>query len=195
MEKATSLPEIVIANSGPLIALASIGEFRLLQDLFGEIVIPSAVYDEVVTQGNDQPGAKETKKADWIKVVEVQGRLAVDLLRNELDRGESEAIVLAKELEATRILIDEKLARRKARSVGLTPIGTLGVILMAKEARLVPAIRPLLDKLRQTPFRMTEELSKRYYTWLEKHDLPSLSRPLVSPQNRGRNRRCTPPPR
>jgi len=161
MEKATSLPEIVIANSGPLIALASIGEFRLLQDLFGEIVIPSAVYNEVVTRGKDQPGAKETKEANWIKVMEVQDRLAVNLLRNELDQGESEAIVLAKELETTCILIDERLARRKARSVGLTPIGTLGVILMAKERGLISAIKPLLDKLRRTPFRMTEELYQK----------------------------------
>ena len=145
----------------PLIGLASIGKFQLLKDLFGEIVIPSAVYNEVVIQGKYQPGAKETREADWIKVVEVQDHLAVNLLRNELDQGESEALVLAKELGAVRILIDERLARRKARSVGLTVTGTLGVLLMAKEAGLIPAVRPLLDSLSETPFRMSENLYRR----------------------------------
>ncbi|MBM4464914.1 MAG: DUF3368 domain-containing protein [Chloroflexi bacterium] len=161
MERAASFSEVVVANSGPLIGLASIGEFRLLKDVFGEIVIPSAVYNEVVIQGRDQPGAKETREADWIKVVEVQEHLAVDLLRNELDQGESEALVLAKELGAARILIDERLARRKARSVGLTVIGTLGVLLMAKEAGLIPAVRPFLDHLSATPFRMSGNLYRK----------------------------------
>ena len=90
-----------------------------------------------------------------------QDHLAVNLLRNELDQGESEALVLAKELGAVRILIDERLARRKARSVGLTVTGTLGVLLMAKEAGLIPAVRPLLDSLSETPFRMSENLYRR----------------------------------
>lgn len=161
MEKAESFSEVVVANSGPLIGLASIGKFRLFKDLFDEIVIPSAVYNEVVIQGKDQPGAKETREADWIKVVEVQDRLAVSLLRNELDSGESEAIVLAKELSAALILLDEKLARRKVRSIGLTVTGTLGVLLMAKEAGLIPAVRPLLDGLIETPFRMSEDLYQK----------------------------------
>jgi len=161
MEKAASFSKVVVVDSGPLIGLASIGELRLLKDLFGKIVIPSAVYNEVVMQGKDQPGAKEIREADWIKAVEVQDRLAVNLLRNELDQGESEAIVLAKELKAARILTDERLARRKARSIGLTVTGTLGVLLMAKEAGLIPAIRPLLDSLSETPFRINEDLYQK----------------------------------
>ena len=161
MEKAESFSGVVVADSGPLIGLASIGKFRLLKDLFGKIIIPSAVYDEVVIQGKDQPGAKETREADWIEVVEVQDRLAVSLLRNELDQGESEAIVSARELGAARILLDEKLARRKVRSIGLSVTGTLGVLLMAKEVGLIPAVRPLLDSFRETPFRMSEDLYRK----------------------------------
>ncbi len=161
MEKTASLSEVVVANSGPLVGLASIGRFQLLKDLFSEVVIPSAVYNEVVIQGKDQPGAKETREADWIKVVEVQDHLAVNLLQDELDQGEGEALVLAKELKAVRILIDEKLARRKARSVGLTVTGTLGVLLMGKETGLITVVRPLLDSLSETPFRMSKNLYRK----------------------------------
>jgi len=151
------LPEVV-SNSGPLIALAEIGRFLLLKQLFGEISIPSAVYTEVVADGAGQPGAKETAEADWIKTVEVQDRLAVDLLRDELGPGQSEAIVLATELSADYLLLDDLKARRKARHLGLQVSGTLGVILMAKEAGLVKEVKPLLNQLRKTDFRMSPEI-------------------------------------
>ncbi len=88
-ERKKTLPEVV-SNSGPLIALAEINRFPLLQPLFGELSIPSAVYTEVVVDGAGQPGAKETAEADWIKTGKVLDRLAVDLLRDELGPGQSE---------------------------------------------------------------------------------------------------------
>ena len=86
---------IVVANAGPLIALAQIGHFDLLRLLYGELHIPPAVRDEVVISGQGRPGADEVNGAAWIRAVEVRDTTAVQLLRDRLDAGESKAIVLA----------------------------------------------------------------------------------------------------
>jgi uncharacterized protein len=148
----------VVSNSGPLIALAAIARLDLLRALFGRIVIPQAVYEEVVIRGQDEPGSVEVEAAAWIEVRQTKDHLAIDLLREALDAGESEAIVLAQELSARYVLLDDALARRKTRLIGLPMIGTLGLVLMAKEMGLVPAVKPVLDELGQTEFRMSEQV-------------------------------------
>jgi predicted nucleic acid-binding protein len=147
-----------VSNAGPLISLATIGQFDLLSNLFEEVFIPRAVHTEVVVHGTGKPGASETAGVAWIRVVDVQNRLAVDLLRNELDSGESEAIVLAEELNADYILMDEAAARRKIGRSGLKKVGTLGILLMAKESGLIKAVKPLLDKLTNSSFRMSKKV-------------------------------------
>jgi hypothetical protein len=124
----------VVSNTGPLIALASIGQFDLLRRLFGKILFPPAVRAEV----QDETSVAALTAADWIVVQPAQDLLAVQLLREELDAGESEAIILARELDAELVLIDERAARRKARGIGLQTVGTLGVLLMAKD-KIAPA--------------------------------------------------------
>ena len=81
---------IVVSNSTPLIGLASIGRFELLQQLFGEIQIATTVYAETVTMGREEGGAKrQVSAATWIKTMAVQDRLAVEVLLDELDMGEA----------------------------------------------------------------------------------------------------------
>jgi predicted nucleic acid-binding protein len=104
-------PEPVVSNSSPLIALATIGRLALLKSLFEEIAIPKAVYEEIVIQGEGEPGGKEVAEAEWIHTVSVEDRLAVDLLQESLDMGESEAIVLGQQLGARYVLLDDELAR------------------------------------------------------------------------------------
>jgi predicted nucleic acid-binding protein len=105
---------IVVSNTTSIIGLASIERFELLQALFGEIHIPQAVYNEAVVAGREEGGAKrEVSTATWIKTAHVQDRLAVDVLLDELDLGEAETIVLARELDADWVLMDEKKGRRK----------------------------------------------------------------------------------
>lgn len=100
---------IVVSNATPLIGLAVIEQFDLLQKVFGEIYISQAVYDEVVVAGREEGGAKrEVTAASWIKVQTVQDQLAVDVLLDELDRGKAETIVLGRELNADWVLMDEK---------------------------------------------------------------------------------------
>jgi predicted nucleic acid-binding protein len=104
---------IVVSNTTPLIGLASIQRFQLLEQLFREIHIPQAVYDEAVVAGREEGGAKrEVQTATWIKTLPVKDRLAVDMLLGELDLGEAETIVLAREIDADWVLMDEKKGRQ-----------------------------------------------------------------------------------
>ena len=151
-------PDLVVSNAGPLISLSAVSQLDLLRTLFGQITIPQAVYDEVVVHGEGEPGSREVGESDWIKIQHVKDHLAVELLRETLDAGESEAIVLAQELDARYVILDDSLARRKARLIKLRLVGTLGVLLMAKEAGLLPTVKPILDKLRQSEFRVSDRV-------------------------------------
>lgn len=148
----------VVSNASPLISLSAVSQLELLRALFGEIAIPQAIYDEVVVHGEGEPGSREVGEADWIKIHRVKDHLAVELLRETLDAGESEAIVLAQELDAGYVLLDDALARRKARLIKLRLVGTLGVILMAKDVGLIPAAKPILDGLSDTDFRVSDSV-------------------------------------
>jgi hypothetical protein len=147
------MPE-VISNTGPLIALASIDQFELLHQLFEIVYIPPAVRAEIL----DQHTLHAITTADWIVVCAAQDKIAVQLLKENLDAGESEALILARERNAEMLLIDERAARRKAATLELTTIGTLGVLLMARDRGLLPTIKPLLMDLRRADFYMSEEL-------------------------------------
>lgn len=155
---------LVVSNAGPLITLAKIKRFSLLKELFGCIVVPQAVFDEVVHHGAGEPGAQETNDADWIETRPAKDDFAVSVLREDVGAGESEAIVLAQELGADLLLLDDALARRKAERVGLTVIGTLGVLLLAKHGGLLAAVDPVLDELRQTDFRASARVYQEVLT-------------------------------
>jgi predicted nucleic acid-binding protein len=144
----------VVSNTGPLIALATIGQLDLLRKLFGEILIPPAVRAEIL----DENTVNAVAAADWIMVRPAQDEIAVQLLRGELDAGESEAIVLARELNADLLLIDDRSARRRATAIELSTIGTLGALLLAKTEGLVPVLEPMLRDLRRAGFHMSDEL-------------------------------------
>jgi uncharacterized protein len=130
----TVQPEPLVSHSSPLIALATVGRLQLLKSLFGEVAIPQAVHEEVVVQGQGEPGSKEVAEAEWIRTILIKDQLAADVLQESLDMGESEAIVLGQELRARYVLLDDELARRKADLIGLPVAGTLAVLLMAKRA-------------------------------------------------------------
>jgi hypothetical protein len=148
---------IVVSNTTPLIGMASIQRFDLLRQLFGEIYIAQAVYDEAVVAGREAGGAKrEVTAATWIKTVSVKDRLAVEVLLDELDLGEAETIVLAREIGADWVLMDEKKGRRKLTQLGLNKIGTVGILLKAKQAGLLPAVRPELERLRRQGFSLSQ---------------------------------------
>lgn len=137
-----------IANSSVLIALSSIGQLTLLSQRFSEgILIPPAVWQEVVTSGMGRAGATEVRSASWLLVREVKESGLLTLLRTQLDYGEAEAIALAVQETANVILLDEKAARKKAVTLGLTVLGTVGVLIWAKHQGFIETLRPQLDQL------------------------------------------------
>jgi len=148
---------IVVSNTTPLIGLASIQRFELLRQLFGQVYIPQAVFDEAVVRGREGGGAKhEVSTASWIKRISVRDHLAVEVLLDEMDLGEAEVIVLAREIGADWVLMDEKKGRRKLAQMGINRIGTLGILLKAKQAALLTAIQPEIEKLRQQGFSISQ---------------------------------------
>jgi predicted nucleic acid-binding protein len=150
---------IVISNTTPLIALAVIRRFDLLRQLFDTIYIPEAVYQEAVVAGREQGGAKhELSSATWIEIRAVQGHQAVHALLSELDRGEAETIVLAQEMGADWVLMDEKKGRRQLAKLGLPKVGTVGLLLKAKQLGLVSRIRPDIEQLRRNGFSLSQNV-------------------------------------
>jgi predicted nucleic acid-binding protein len=147
---------IMVANAGPLIALGRIKQLDLLPTLYGEVVVPPAVYQEV-TREADLPGAQELVEAVWLRVAELNDQTAVQRLLFWLDLGESEAIILAQELEAT-LLMDERRGRTIASTLGLSITGTAGVLLAAKKIGQIEAVTPLLDTLLAAGIRLSPRL-------------------------------------
>jgi predicted nucleic acid-binding protein len=125
---------IVVSDASPLISLATIGRLELLHALYGSVAIPEAVRAEVLS--GDRPGSAEVAAAPWIEVRSVQNTLFPAALG--VGRGEGEAILLAIELKADRLLADERQARRIARRFGLEIIGVAGILVEAKRARPDP---------------------------------------------------------
>jgi len=150
---------IVVSNTSPLINLARIGHLDLLQRIFGKILIPAAVWQEAVIDGEGQPGAKEICQAGWIERLTVTNRQLVHSLGQELDPGEAEAISLAVEIKADWLLMDERLGRQTARHFDLGTIGLIGILKVAKQRGEIAALRPLLEQLRDIAgFRISQAL-------------------------------------
>ena len=114
----------VISNSSPLIALEQIGYLHLLESLFGEVWVPSAVVNEVAMSVSLPPS---------IQLRQITNALAATVLKTTLGAGESEAITLALQEKARLIILDDRPARRMAESLGLTVMGTLSILSSAKE--------------------------------------------------------------
>lgn len=144
-----------VANASPLIALAKIDRFSLLKRLFREIVVPEAVWEEVVVRGAGRPAAELAVSAEqegWLRRRVVKDTLAVTVLRATLGAGEAQAIVLAQEVEATWVLLDDDLARAHADRIGLKVKGTAGILLAAHTAGVLGNLEAVLDELRTQGF-------------------------------------------
>ena len=138
---------ITVSNSSGLIALESIGRLDLLRQLYGTVTIPPAVFQEC---GATLP--------TWFSVQAVQNQGLVRSLRMNLGAGESEAIALASELSAARVIMDDKKARRTAKQLGLPVTGLLAVLLQAKQRGFVSSIREVIAELTAVQFYVSETL-------------------------------------
>jgi predicted nucleic acid-binding protein len=147
---------IVVSNSSPLIALSQIGRLDLLGQLQPQILIPPAVAKEV------RPSVP--RLPDWIEVKPLSLPANPAIVSSAIGAGEREVIGLGLELGAQILILDERPARRLAMSLGLGVIGTVGLLLAAKDRGLLVSIKPELDRLLAVRFFMDEELYNRVLT-------------------------------
>ena len=142
---------IVVSDTSALTSLIQIQRLNILFRLYDSVVIPTAVRDELLNFHSTIP--KE------IRVAAVTEAASVARLSSELDLGEAEAIVLAREINADLILIDEAHGRQIAVAEGFKIIGTLGVLIQARKDRILEEpLAPILDELSSIDFFISEEL-------------------------------------
>ena len=152
---------IVVSDTSPINNLAAINQLHLLQQLYGIVIIPEAVYQELTNPDFPVAGAKEVQTFTWIQTRAVEDRTMVKALSSELDPGEAEAIVLALEMKAEQVLIDERRGRMIAARLNLHYTGILGVLVEAKSQGFISTVKPLLDDLiNKAGFWVTEPLYK-----------------------------------
>jgi uncharacterized protein len=147
---------MMVADTGPVIAFARLGRLDLLRQVVEALVIPDAVYEELVGRGKERPGATEVEHGGWMHRRTVTDREAVAQLPRVLHAGEREAIVLAQEINA-QLLIDEQRGRAIATIRGLAVIGILRLLAEAKQRGLIPAVRPLVEALLAIGYWIDEE--------------------------------------
>ncbi len=147
---------LVVSDTSPVTNLIQTGHLFILRELFTEVIIPKTVFEELCRSA----GHKDIlESSQWIKVKTVVDIVNVELLKKDLDPGEAEAIVLAKELKSDILIIDERKGRNTAINYGLRITGLLGVIIKAKKKGLISELKPLLDKLiNEVNFRVSEKL-------------------------------------
>lgn len=150
---------IIVSDTSPINNLAAINQLHLLHQLYGIVLIPEAVYRELTDPSFPVAGATEVQTLDWIQTRAISDRIIIEVLSNELDVGEAEAIALAVETQADQVLIDERRGRLVAARLNLRYTGILGILVEAKSQGLIAEVKPLLDALvNQAGFWVAEPL-------------------------------------
>ena len=146
---------ILVADCSALIALAACSALHLLDRLFGTVVVPEAVYREAVI--GDKPQARQLQRHLQGRVRTIDPSYPV-LLDGVSDRGETEAMILYRQLAADRLLIDDRRGRRVARINNIEVIGSLGVLLAAKQAGCINAVKPYVLQMTAADIYVTSDL-------------------------------------
>jgi uncharacterized protein len=140
---------IVVADTSVVVNLTCIGHADLLQRLYQEVWIPQKVAEEFNWQTSVNPRFRDLQLPPWLRIrdpLAIPERIRSNRL---LDDGERAALALAVEIHADAILIDEENGREVAEELGLHRVGILGILLRAKNQRLIPALKPVLDALKR----------------------------------------------
>lgn len=153
---------IIVSNTSPISSLAKIDQLSLLEDIYVKVIIPQAVYNELTDIRAGEKVNNALKNANWIEIRSVINKQSVRKLELNLDQGEAEAIILAVELNANQLLIDERLGRREAVKLGLSLTGILGMLLIAKKRGFINNVKLVMDDwISQTTFRVGDKLYDR----------------------------------
>ncbi len=141
------MPKIVISDTSTLILFHKIGELGLLNKVYGELVTTPEIAKEF---GEPLP--------NWIRIQAVTDKKYQDFLNTQVDFGEASAIALATEFDDVLLLLDDLKARKLATRLKFKITGTLGVIHKAKQMQLIEKVKPMIDKLLMTDFRVAENI-------------------------------------
>ena len=153
---------MIVADSGPLIAFSRIGRLDILENLFDRVLIPDAVFHEVVVEGMGRPGARDVATSVWIERRPVEDRPVSEQIPEALHAGERDAISLAQALGLT-LLIDERRGRRHSESVGVEVFGSLRALVEACRQGIIDDARILAEAMIESGY------------WLDRNLLSSLS--------------------
>ncbi len=145
---------LLVADSGPLIALAGISHLHLLPQLYSRIAAPLAVVAEIRAGEHLSPGHRLLDDTPWLEYME--SPQPPDSLSIVLGRGEAEAITLARLHADSLLLLDDHQARRAAEALGLPITGTAGILVRAKKEGMVETVGPLLHKMREQGYFLSD---------------------------------------
>lgn len=143
------MPKTIISDTSCFIVLSKIGELNLLKRVYGQIITTKVIAEEF---GEKLPA--------WVKITEAQDKSSQKLLELQIDKGESSAIALAMDTSQSKLILDDDKARKIAKKLDLDFTGTLGLIITAKRNGDIPSIKPILQKLKETNFRISPKLEK-----------------------------------
>jgi len=141
------LSKPIISDTSCFITLSNIGELNLLYLLYKQIVTTTEIAQEF---GESLP--------DWVEIVSVSDKTKQELLEMQVDKGEASAIALALESENPFLIIDDNKARKLAHNLKINHTGTIGVIIAAKRKGIIDSIKPILEKIKATNFRISADL-------------------------------------
>lgn len=140
----------IISDTSCFIILTKIGEIELLKKVYGQVVTTFEVASEY---GEELP--------EWVEITSATDKMKQQLLEMQIDKGEASAIALAIETKDCTIILDDLKVRRIAEKLGLEITGTIGIIIKAKLRGLIPFVKPLLEKIKSTDFRLSDDVIKK----------------------------------
>lgn len=146
----------VVSNTTPLIGLADIGCLDVLKKLYEEIMIPTAVLEEV----KSEPARTLVRNSGFIRVYPVKASHSRKMFSSRLHAGEVEVMLLAEEKQADLLIMDDNAAKKTAKFLGFKVTGTLGVLLKAKKEGHINEIKPLVEKLQETGFYVSASVKQ-----------------------------------
>lgn len=148
---------MIVSDASPLIVLLKTNKLSILQKLFTKIIVPKAVYQEITAKEQEK---QIFDKTDWIEIRDIKNSELNNLLKKLIDKGEAEAIILAKELK-TSLLLDDAKARKYAILLNVEVIGTLGLLKMAKKRGITPSVKETISDMLAEGYYIEDKLIAR----------------------------------
>jgi uncharacterized protein len=134
---------VIVSDAGPLIVLLKVNKLSILKDIFETVNVPIAVYDEITLKEQEK---NLFLKTEWLKPLKIKKDNDYRLLEQLVDRGEAEAIILAKTLKS-QLLVDDSKARKYASLLNINVIGTLGLLKLAKNKGVISEVRGIIKEM------------------------------------------------